>query len=102
MGHIAGWMKEIEVGGIMVSGRTQVGHLTLAANIISAVTVRYVGAFGDAAVVNVIRVTHLSHLGRFVRVGAFFGVNDHVVVNCWISDGFNSPVAITVKGDGVR
>lgn len=100
MGHIAGWMKEVEVSGFIVSGRTEVGHLTLAANIVSVVALRYIRACGDAAVTNIIRVTNL--VTAFLRVSTFFSITDHVVVNCWISDCFNSPVAITVEGGGVR
>lgn len=85
-------MKEVEVSGFNVSGRTEVRHLTLAANIIRVVTLRYF---------NIIWVTNLSHVSSFVQVRTFFRVTDHVVVSCRISDCFNSPVAVTVERDEV-
>lgn len=88
MGHIAGWVKEIEVSGFIVSGRTEVG-------------LRYIRACSHAAITNVIRVTNLSPVTGFTRVSIFFSVTHYIVVNCRISDSFNSPVAVTVEGGGV-
>lgn len=95
-------MKEAEVSGFIASGGTEVGRLTFTADIVSVVTLRYVGDVSHAVVLGVTRVTNLSRVGGFIRVSAFFSVTDPVVVvNCWIGD-FNSPVAITVQGGGVH